>query len=74
METRQEPKIPRRLLADLNALAETETQTKLAERTGLSQGFISLVLAGRRSPSEELLDAAGWERIERPVVYRRKRS
>lgn len=47
------------------------TQKELAEEIGVSQAFLSDVLAGHREPTGKILDYLGLERV---TVYRRKRA
>ena len=54
------PTPPRRPRVKLNRAAVSEllsllnmTQTELAQRCGLSPGYLSLLMAGKRSPSPE---------------------
>lgn len=45
------------------------THEAMAADTGLSAGFIGMVLSGAREPSKAFLKAFGYERV---TLYRRK--
>ena len=46
---------------------------KWAKRHGLSRGYVSDILLGRRAPGESVLSPLGFEKIARSTVtYRRK--
>lgn len=47
------------------------THERIAEITGLSAGFIGMVLSGAREPSKAFLEASGFERV---TLYRLKRN
>lgn len=47
------------------------SQAALAARLGLSEPYISMVLSGRRPPTEPLLRFLGLERCTR-VIYRKR--
>ena len=44
------------------ACRDAGSQAAFAERSGLSQAFVSNVLNGRKPPSDALLAAVGWRR------------
>ena len=46
-------------------------QKRFAEKIGVSDAYISMVLNGRKEPSDALLDAFGLVRTK-TVTYRRK--
>ena len=54
----------------LSKLRET-SQRELADELGVTEGYISHVLQGRRTFGPKLLTALGLERV---VTYRRKRG
>jgi transcriptional regulator with XRE-family HTH domain len=47
------------------------THDAMARTTGLSAGFIGMVLSGAREPSKAFLEAFGYERV---TFYKRKRT
>ena len=49
----------------------TTSQRALADELGVTEGYISHVLEGRRAVGPKLLTALGLERV---VTYRRKRA
>ena len=62
---------PHPLKALIAAVAEAGSQRKFAREHGLSTGYVSLILNGRRQPGPKLLAALGlrkrkteWETIE----------
>jgi transcriptional regulator with XRE-family HTH domain len=55
-------------VAKLRRLCRESSQTAVAARFGVSQGYIADVLRGRREPGKKLLDALGCVRA---TIYRR---
>jgi hypothetical protein len=47
------------------------TQTKAAEAWGLTQGFVSSVLSGRKNPTAEILEDVGYELVPYTPKYRK---
>jgi hypothetical protein len=54
------------LVERLRKRCDEETQRAVAQQLGVSQAYLSDVLAGRRKPGKKILDGLG---VERRIVY-----
>ena len=63
------------LVLMLSQSRDSGSWASLARRIGVSRGFLSDIVLGRRAPGHKVLEFLGMEKIERPPLakcYRRK--